>query len=107
MRTRNGELSVPMSQGMGTVEGVFVTAGFYCLATSIMDGTHGKGSRHPWGDACDFRTKHAYTGLPDRRQRIDALVEECREHLGDDFDVVLEGFGTANEHLHVEHDPKW
>jgi hypothetical protein len=33
-------------------------------------------------------------------------VQEVKGSLGIHFDVVLEGIGTPNEHLHVEYDPK-
>ncbi len=101
LRNRNGELSTPMALGMQIVESAYNASGVgYCLATSIMDGVHGKGSRHYWGDAVDFRTRHI------ARQKLTELTDRCREYLGAGFDVVLEDVDGPQEHLHVEYDPK-
>ncbi len=101
LRNRNGELSTPMALGIQIVESAYNACGVgYCLSTSIMDGKHGKGSRHTFGDAVDFRTHHI------ARNKLAPLMEKLREYLGGDFDVVLEHVGEPNEHLHVEYDPK-
>ncbi len=70
-----------------------------CVITSANDSTHGTNSLHYKGCALDFRTKN-YAG--DKA----ALRDEIKEALGQDFDVVLEDLGAANEHLHLEFDPK-
>ena len=70
-----------------------------CTITSANDSKHGDGSLHYYGRALDFRT-HDFTG--DKAE----LRAKVKDALGNDFDVVLEGVGTPNEHLHVEHDPK-
>ena len=67
--------------------------------TSCNDSKHMDGSLHYIGKAADTRTKD-FTG--DKHQ----LLTDCREALGANFDVLLEGEGTDNEHLHVEYDPK-
>ena len=70
-----------------------------CVITSANDAKHSAASLHYKGGALDFRTK-TYAG--DKQ----ALRDEIKAALGQDFDVVLEALGEDNEHLHVEHDPK-
>lgn len=70
-----------------------------CVITSANDSKHGDASWHYKGRALDFRTK-TYAG--DKQ----ALRDEIKAALGQDFDVVLEALGEDNEHLHVEWDPK-
>ena len=70
-----------------------------CTLTSANDSKHSEKSLHYQGFALDFRT-HDFTG--DKQE----LLHELREALGPEFDVLLEGEGTPNEHLHVEWDPK-
>ena len=35
-----------------------------------------------------------------------AFVANLKSSLGMDFDVLWENVGSANEHIHVEYDPK-
>ncbi len=63
---------------------------------------HQHPSKHVYGGGLDYRTQNM--GLSDdEKWKLTALV---RKNLGDGFDVVLEGLGHWNEHLHVEYDPK-
>lgn len=71
-----------------------------CIITSANDSGHSATSWHYKGRALDFRTKHVYEGYKA------ILVTDIKSDLGPNFDVVLEGLGTDNEHLHVEYDPK-
>ena len=70
------------------------------LITSANDSTHMRGSKHYTDDALDFRTKH----LPAKDKQ--AWLIELKRRLGRSFDVVLESEDGANEHAHVEYDPK-
>lgn len=70
-----------------------------CTITSANDSKHSEASWHYKGRALDFRT-HDFNG--DKRELLNAL----RAALGPEFDVVLEGEGTSNEHIHLEWDPK-
>jgi hypothetical protein len=70
------------------------------LITSGNDGTHMKGSKHYLDWALDFRTKTLT--LTQKR----ALADTVKKRLGHEYDVILEGLGTANEHLHCEYDPQ-
>lgn len=68
--------------------------------TSALDGEHSDGSLHYRGRALDFRSKHI---APHSK---DLALAALRRNLGPEFDVLLEGRGTDNEHWHIEHDPK-
>ena len=65
------------------------------MITSGVDGKHSRGSLHYQGSALDFRTHDL---LPSVQKKI---LDEIKQRLGDDFDVVLE-----KDHLHVEWQPK-
>jgi len=69
-----------------------------CTITSGNDSKHGDASLHSKGRALDFRT-HDYHG------DVEKLVQDIRDALGENFDVVLEDLNGANEHIHVEYDP--
>lgn len=69
-----------------------------CTITSANDSTHSAKSLHYTGDALDFRT-HGYVGNKHE------LVARIKDALGPEFDVLLEGEGTDNEHVHVEFQP--
>ena len=70
------------------------------LITSAGDGRHSSRSKHYLGLAIDLRSKHLH---PDEKEQV---LAELRQALGDQFDVLLEGQGTPNEHFHIEFDPK-
>ena len=72
--------------------------GCSCTITPANDGKHSDASWHYKGRALDFRT-HDFTG--DKQQ----LLYSLKEALGPEFDVLLEGDGTPNEHVHLEFDP--
>ena len=69
------------------------------LITSGNDSKHKDGSLHYVDRALDFRTKH----LPLAQKH--ELADAVQARLGEEYDVILEAVGTANEHLHVEWDP--
>jgi len=75
---------------------VYTGMGVDLVLTSIVDGSHSRGSRHYQGDAIDLRTRNFPTDA-DAKTASDRI----RERLGADYDVVLEG-----NHIHVEYDPK-
>lgn len=76
------------------VHAVYEEHGIPCVITSALDGAHMPGSRHYYGLALDFRTRD----VPDAV--LAGVVEELRERLGPQYDVVREA-----DHLHVEFDP--
>lgn len=65
------------------------------VVTACLDGKHMQGSKHYEGLAMDIRTRDMHPTV------IRGCVQELREALGHQFDVVLEG-----DHIHVEYDPK-
>lgn len=69
--------------------------GVDAVVTSGSDGKHMKESKHYLNHAIDLRIFHI---VPERHH---TLVQRCKELLGKDFDVVLEG-----DHVHLEYDPK-
>lgn len=81
------------------VHSIYSRSGCECVITSANDSAHSERSWHYKGRAFDFRTKN---------YKFDkgALRQEIKAALGEDFDVLLEDEGGANEHLHVEYDPK-
>lgn len=81
------------------VQRVWTMHGFEGTITSSMDGQHMHNSKHYYGLAEDYRTHD----LPDRCKH--AMFDEVREILGVDYQVIFEGEGTPNEHLHIEYDP--
>lgn len=74
--------------------------GLNATITSSMDGQHMVNSLHGVGLAEDYRTKD----LPDHLKY--GIFEEVRNILGIDFQVLFEYEGLANEHLHIEYDPR-
>lgn len=68
--------------------------------TSGNDRQHSRGSKHYEDAALDFRTKTL------SKKDKHALIAALKKRLDRDYDVILEDEGGANEHLHVEYDPK-
>lgn len=79
---------------------VFEQCGYECIITSANDSKHGPNSLHYKGKALDLRTKHIQ--MMDKTK----LIQGLKASLGPQFDVVFEAEGSANEHCHVEFDPK-
>jgi hypothetical protein len=82
------------------VNSIYEKHGVECVITSVNDGKHKDDSKHYSDEAFDVRTKNIYTDAIKKR-----MVQEIKDSLGENFDVILEGEGTANEHLHIEYDP--
>ena len=69
------------------------------VVTAAADGSHKVDSFHYRGLALDFRIKHVpVEHRPALVKRIKGAIPQC--------DVLWEGVGTEQEHLHVEWDPK-
>jgi hypothetical protein len=69
--------------------------------TAGLDGKHKAGSLHYVGKAVDIRSKHIADPVAKKR-----VLSEIKNILGRDYDCLLEGEGTENEHYHVEWDKK-
>ena len=69
------------------------------VVTSTYEGTHSEGSLHYADLAVDGRSSStnggAFSGETLR------LVDELKEELGPDYDIINEG-----THIHIEYDPK-
>jgi hypothetical protein len=77
---------------------IFTKHGVPLTITAVTDGKHMSGSLHYKGQAVDIRLPSRYS----QEQEIDlSILVECREALGDNFDIVLE-----SDHLHLEFDHK-
>jgi hypothetical protein len=76
------------------------------VITSAQDSTHSSKSFHygTEGDArcraVDLRSKNIPHGVAAE------IIQDLREQLGPHFDVLYEGVGTDNEHIHIELDMK-
>ena len=81
-------------RALNTVEYVYLAvAKTEAVITSTVEGTHSPGSLHYAGQAIDVR-------LPPKRY-VSKIVNQLKQKLGDDYDVVLE-----STHIHIEYDPK-
>jgi len=78
------------------VKEVFDSYGIELVITSGYDGQHSTTSLHYAGCALDFRTRKFLSSAD-----LNKAVEEIRDRLTKDFDVVLE-----SDHLHVEMQPR-
>ena len=82
------------------VEQVYQSNGHEPELTSGRDGKHSQTSLHYAGAAWDFGVK----GISeDSRAAISAGIDS---RLGRDFDVLYEGAGTPNAHIHIEWQPR-
>lgn len=69
--------------------------GLECVITSANDSQHKQGSLHYEDRAIDLRSHDLPPG--DETE----VVEELKELLGLDYQVLLEDRDTPNEHLHI------
>ena len=76
-------------------EHTFQANGYSCICTSGTDGKHMKGSLHYKALAVDLRSRHV------SEEMLPKIVDELKERLGKDYDVILEG-----DHIHAEFDKK-
>lgn len=89
-----GVVLPPVLQLAWVVAEAYAEHGFQCVITSGTDGKHGVNSLHYKGLALDFRTRHLPPGVAGK------IAARCRERLGNDYDIVVEG-----DHIHGEYDP--
>lgn len=82
------------------VRRVWAEHGFTPTITSSMDGEHMDSSLHYQGLAEDYRTHD----LPGNLKQT--MFDAVQSLLGSDYQVIFEYENQANEHLHIEYDPK-
>ena len=87
--------------GLIIANDVYAAHGVNMTITSLNDGRHSRKSKHGRGDAGDLRTHD----LPENISPRD-VAGEIAENVGPQYDVILEGEGTSNEHIHLEYDPR-
>ena len=68
------------------------------VITSVWDQTHGENSLHYIGCAGDVRSH--YLNDEEKQQ----VLDQARAELGREYDLLLEGWGSPNEHFHIEWD---
>lgn len=83
-----GPLEIEAAEALRLTEIQADHGGEALYITSMRDGTHGVGTLHHAGMAYDMRPLRKST------------IEELRQRLGEDYDVVDEG-----NHWHIEYDP--
>jgi len=81
--------------GAQIVAAIYCRHNVECTITSGTEGVHKVGSAHYTGRALDFRTRNL------TQEQMESLLQECKEALSSEFDVILE-----QDHLHLEFDPK-
>lgn len=91
--------TLPLLHLLGALLRVAQARGEVLTITSGSDGKHSLKpySRHYTLEAVDVRTKHLPDGAAKRQ-----LQAELQRELGDQFSVLLEMEGTAQEHLHLQ-----
>lgn len=82
-------------------ENTFQKYGYECVVTEATGGKHMQNSLHYKGRALDFRISN----ISNPTTPI-LILRECKERLGEDFDIILEDAGEANQHIHCEFDPR-
>ena len=113
-------LTPEMAVAAEVVRGVYEDTGLsaVCVITVGIEGQHTDTpcpSGHYRGDALDFRTHDLLGGWQSRKgtgvdseSPLGRLRSEIERRLGGhygDYFVLLESWGTENEHIHVEHRP--
>ena len=86
--------------GFFIASSVFDRHGFDTILTSGGEGRHSRGSLHYSGLAFDLRSKHLPSPIKKK------VLKDLRRCLGKSFDALLESEGRANEHFHIEYQPK-
>lgn len=91
--------------GMTIVGGMFKDRGYIIEYKYLLNGVHKRASLHYTGCAVDGKIYQESSHPMESVLKIQ-ITDECKMALGPDFDFVLEDLGTANEHWHLEFQPK-
>ena len=95
---RVGGIKPELLLAIMVLDDIFASAGQPFIITALTDGQHMPESKHYTGHAVDIRTRDVNNPA--------GLAAKAKERLGMDYDVLFEGAGTENQHLHIEFDPK-
>jgi hypothetical protein len=105
MRLKSGVrvsgVSLPIVVAMIVVNEIMNDMDLLFTVTSLCDSKHSDKSKHYIGAAMDIRVN----SIPSVAQ-VELLQQQIMIRLSNEYDVVLEGRGTANAHIHIEFDPK-
>ena len=94
-------LSAQLVLGITVVDQVLSKYDIECVITSLNDGRHSQTSLHNSGNAVDIRSK----SISDNDTKW-AIVRQVNNLLRQDYDFILEGINSSNEHFHLEYQPK-
>ena len=100
-------LSPQIALAMGMVHLIYQAAGTTLVVTSAQDSKHMAGSKHHQDNlalACEAFDARTHNLTAAQKNQIQADIQAKLVPLG--FDLVHESPGLANEHFHVEFDPK-
>lgn len=82
-----------------SIDEVFKGHGLECTITSANDKTHMINSLHYRNLALDLRSHYIPPGYEH------SMTDELKSVLGLDYNILLEGLNTPNEHIHLEYHP--
>jgi len=85
---------------------VYIAFGREAIVTSANDGTHRKGSLHYRDAAIDLRVKNIALVEADQSHFHQALKRQVELAYPGEFDILLEGAGGPNVHIHAEFSPR-
>jgi hypothetical protein len=96
-----GDVSEPIGYALGIAKGLYDALGVDLVITSLQEGQHKIGSLHGRGQAVDIRV-HDMSEVQ-KQSVVHSLVQNLYQY---GYDILLEHSGQANEHIHIEYDPK-
>ena len=91
-----------LNLGLFIANEVYAVHGVNMVVTSGTEGKHSRTSSHYLGLAADLRVRN----LPNTVSPYD-IAREIQSRLGPDYDVIFEGEGTPNAHIHLQFRPKY
>lgn len=96
-----GNVHSAISVAMIICNEIFIKHAYEFIVTSFNDSTHSTNSLHYKDAAFDLRSKH----IPSEEEKLE-ILQEMKESLTTDFDVLYESQAKDNQHYHIEYQPK-